>query len=297
MYEKATDRLLTAAAIENGDRLLTKVRLADVIDDEGLTGRAKRYALSAHLDFVMVDAETSVPRFAIEFAGAQHWTDVTVRERDRLKDAVCETAGLPLLRITSEFTRKTGRWRVLSYVVDAFFLSGAFFDAQERGVIPLDEPFDAESFLTKDEQGRIVFNTIDGPGRLRLLEHREAKCLPCFTPDEFHTALAKEGAVQSHAFMAVATDRYLIGRVRIRDFLFQGVSPGEVAGQLAVAELADLAEHWIAGEAAACNGKDLAKSMTEEERAIDAGGFLGCATGGALRAGGSLLAEIRLSHA
>ena len=37
--------MFTAAVVENGDRLLTKVRLAYVIDDEELTGRAKQYAL------------------------------------------------------------------------------------------------------------------------------------------------------------------------------------------------------------------------------------------------------------
>lgn len=53
-YEKVTDRLLTTAAADHGDRLLAKVRLADVIEVEQLTGRAKNYGLSSHLDFVMV---------------------------------------------------------------------------------------------------------------------------------------------------------------------------------------------------------------------------------------------------
>jgi hypothetical protein len=38
-YERATDRLLTSTATRTGDRLLTKVRLADAIDVDGLTGR------------------------------------------------------------------------------------------------------------------------------------------------------------------------------------------------------------------------------------------------------------------
>ncbi len=122
-HEKVTDRLLSTAAADNGDRLLAKVRLADVLEVEHLTGRAKHYALAAHLDFVMVHAETSAPRFAVELDGAQHWSDPVVQARDRNKDQLCELAGLPLLRITSDFTRREGRWTVLTYLVDAFSTS------------------------------------------------------------------------------------------------------------------------------------------------------------------------------
>lgn len=60
-YEKVTDQLLTAVAAEHGDRLLAKVRVADVMDVDSLTGAAKHYGLSAHYDFVMIQADTSVP--------------------------------------------------------------------------------------------------------------------------------------------------------------------------------------------------------------------------------------------
>lgn len=295
-YEKVTHQLLTTAAADNGDELWAKVRLADVIDEAGYTGRLKQYALSAHLDFVMVDPATSLPRFAVEFDGKQHFTDHATRERDRLKDTLCLKAELPLLRITSEYTRTQGRWTILSYVVEGFYHSLAFFEAQERGYIPLDEPYDFGNVIATDEDGRLLFNTLDAATRLHLLELHKANHLPSFCPDVYLTTNATEGSVDAHAFMAVARDRYLIGRTRLRDCRFQGVSPHEIAEQLAVVEVDALADQWLAGQPAACNGATLAKSMEKVQQAIDTGGLLSVTGGGALRAGGPLPVTITIQH-
>lgn len=286
-YERVTDQLLTSAATANGDRVQAKVRLADAIHIGHLRGRVKQFALMAHLDFVIVDSVTSLPRFAVEFDGASHWEDPATRQRDRMKDALCEAARLPLLRISSEYTQRRGRWIVLSYAIDAFYLSEAFFRAQEQGQIPWDEPFDQGSFVVKDESGHLLFNTLDAPTRLRMLRHYEERRLPAWTPDIYVTRVGELGAVQAHAFLGLAPDRYLLGRVRLRNCLFQGTSPSEIADQLAMLEIGDLADRWLSGEPVACNGKTLARALDEVQQAIDAGGFLHCATGGAFSATGS----------
>lgn len=291
-YEKVTHQLLTTAAHDNGDVLHAKVRLADAIDITSYAGRTKSYALKAHLDFLMVDAETSLPRFAVEFDGKQHWSDPTTKSRDRFKDTLCEEAELPLLRITNEYIRTQGPWTVLSYVIEGFYHSLAFFEAQESGYIPWDESHDFGNVITTDERGRLLFNTLDAPARLRLFELHRADLLPVFSPDLYLTRNVEEGSIEAHAFMAVTVDRYLLGRARLRDCRFQGVSPYEIAEQLAVIELEDQAERWTKGEAAACNGATLAKSMHEVQRAIDSGGFLSSSTSGALRAGGPAPATI-----
>lgn len=280
LHERTTDGLLTEAAAEHGDRLLTKVRLADVIDVDHLSGRRKSFALAAHLDFVMVSEESAIPRFAVELDGMQHWTDPVTMERDKLKDALCKAAQLPLLRITSDFTRKQGRWRALSYIVDAFYFSEAFYDAQESGIIPLDEPFDVASVIVNiDDAGLMGFNSLDSAVRLRLLNYWKSKKLPHFAPDEYITKTA-DGRVQAHAFLVVGPDRYLMGRVRVRDFLFQGISPGEIASQLVTAEVGDLADRWLAGEAVASNSRTVLKAMAEVQEAIDADRFISSFTGG-----------------
>lgn len=286
-YEKVTDRLLTAAAAESGDRLLTKVRLADVMEVGSWAGSAKWFGLSAHFDFVMVDAETSVPKFAVELDGAQHWTDPTTRRRDRLKDQLSEWAGLPLLRITSDFTRRRGRrWTVLSYAVDTFYLSEAFFAAQQSGQIPLDEPFLPFMFHRPNANGGFDVHALDHEARVMLEEAFEAGNLPSHVPDQYQTRDAEAGAVQSHAWMAVAPDRYLVSRARVRDFRFRGLRASELASQLALLDMADLAQQWMDGEPAACDHRTLVKYMTEVQDAIDAGGFCGSATGCALKPGG-----------
>lgn len=296
-YEKVTDRLLTTAAADHGDRLLAKVRLADVIEVEQLTGRAKHYGLSSHLDFVMVRTDTSEPRFAVELDGAEHWTDPVIRERDRLKDDLCELTGLPLLRVTSNFIRQQGRWTVLTYLVDAFYLAEDFYAAQASGTIPWDEPFDAGSVITVDGDGEPGYNTLDAAARRRLWGRHRAGELPAPAPDAWLTVSSEERAVYAYSFLAVAIDRYLVSRVRVRDFNFPGVGPGELAMQLAILDTERLAGQWLAGEPVASNGRDLAKAMAEVQGQIDAHGYLGSATGDALRPGGPLPSTITVSSA
>ncbi|MFF4573673.1 DUF2726 domain-containing protein [Streptomyces sp. NPDC001410] len=289
-YESAADRMLREIADEQGDRVTLKARLADVIDVDGMDGltwRTKSYALAAHLDFVMVDKVTSRGRFAVELDGRQHFSDPATLERDALKDELCERAGLPLLRITSDFARKVGRWRILSYLAEAFYRSEAFFEAQEKGHIPYDEPFDMGSFIVRDEQGRMSFDTLDAGVILAFHQHYQAGRLPALLPDVFSTDLPEQRAVQAHGWIAVAPDRYLLARTIVRRFLFQGVGPSDLAEQLVMVEIGNLAQQWLNGEAVAADGRALRKAVAEVQAAIDAGGLLMAAFGDALRAGGA----------
>ncbi|MEV5142886.1 DUF2726 domain-containing protein [Streptomyces sp. NPDC052727] len=289
-YEAAADRMLREVADEQGDRVTLKARLADVIDVDGMDGlsrQAKSYALAAHLDFVMVDKATSKGRFAVELDGRQHFADSVTLKRDALKDDLCERAGLPLLRITSDFARKVGRWRVLAYLTEAFYRSEAFFEAQRQGQVPYDEPFDMGSFIVRDEKGRISFDTLDAGVILAFHQHYRAGRLPALLPDVFSTDLPKQRAVQAYGWIAVAPDRYLLARTIVRRFLFQGIGPSDLAEQLTMVELGNLAQQWLKGEAAAVNGRALRKAVSEVQAAIDAGDLLMAAFGDALRAGGA----------
>ena len=96
--------------------------------------------------------------------------------------------------------------------------------------------------------------------------------------------------------MAVARDRYLAGRTRLRDCRVQGVSPHEIAEQLAVVEIGALADQWLAGQPAACNGATLAISMEKVPHAIDTGGLLSVTDAYALRAGGPLPVTIAIQY-
>lgn len=295
-YEAATDRLLTGVAVDKGDRLLLKMRLADVVDVEHLPSTPKWYAMSAHLDFVMVNGETSYPRFAVELDGAQHWTDPKTRRRDELKDEIAEKAGLPLLRITSDFIRHRGQWTLLTWATESYYLAEGFLEAQEGGYIPWDEPFDPEN-LSKIRDGRLEPISLASKARSHLRSLGELGQLPAGSPNIFIAANEAERGVYGFAMMAVAVDRYVFSKVRVRDFLFFGVSPGDLAEHLVTLEIYDLALKWLEGEPVACNGRRISRVMSEVQSLIDQGGFLASATcTGAMSPGGILPGSIVISH-
>lgn len=291
-YEAAADSMLQQTAAQHGDRLFLKVRLSDAIDIDGmdgLTGRAKSYALQAHLDFLMADTTTRYGRFAVELDGRQHASNPRTRERDNLKNYLCARANLPLLRITSDFARQVGRWSVLSYLTEAFYLSESFHKAQKRGDIPHDETFDIGNVFAFDE-GHLTLDTLDGNARLALLQHGLAARIPATHPDLFCTELPEEGSIQAHAWMAIAPDRFLISKVTVRDFRFSGITSVEFVEQLARVEIAELVERWLAGEnqAMAQNGTGLNKAVAEVQAAIHASGrTVSIGYGSALIGGGT----------
>src|SRR5262249_40916153 len=137
--------------------------MRDVInlDPATVTSAERSYWFKAHLDFVVFDAETSEPRFAVEYDGRQHVTDAEQMRRDEMKDRLCEMAGLPLLRIDSNFMRTINGYQVWLYGLEAHDLALGFFKAQTSGWIPWDEPFSHTSFINTDSQGRLNFNGLD----------------------------------------------------------------------------------------------------------------------------------------
>jgi very-short-patch-repair endonuclease len=248
---------------------MLKARLADVIDVDnmhGLTSRAKYYSLSAHLDFVVIDKDTSRGRFAVELDGRQHVTDSKTIDRDKLKDELCSRADLPLLRIASDFARKIGRWRVLTYLTEAFYRCESWLQSQVSGYIPMDEPFFMGSAITPDEKGRLTFDALDSGVILDFHEHYESGKLPCRLPDVWVTDLPEIRAVQAHAWITVAPNRYLLAKTVVRRFRFRGISSGELAEQLAVVEIGDLAQRWIRNEAVAVEGRTIAKAVAEVQQ-------------------------------
>ena len=60
-YEKAADELLQTFSTNMGDRLVPKMRLADVVDIDSLEDQLpgdRWFSLSTHLDFVMLDQDS-----------------------------------------------------------------------------------------------------------------------------------------------------------------------------------------------------------------------------------------------
>ncbi len=100
--ERAFFRVLQQA-VGRGGLVLAKVRLADlVIPATGIGHQGWQAAFNRisakHVDFVICGPDDMVPRLAIELDDASH-RQATRQERDAFIEAVCRSAGLPLLRI------------------------------------------------------------------------------------------------------------------------------------------------------------------------------------------------------
>lgn len=142
-YEEATHEALRKAATEYGARVFSKVRVADAleVDRSGLPNSEYDYALRAHFDFLIADQDTRA-LFAVEFDGPHHETDPKTIARDALKRAVCDKLGLPLLRIDADYLRRrVGRFSLLGWLAEVWFMQEAYYAAQEAGSVPFDDPF------------------------------------------------------------------------------------------------------------------------------------------------------------
>jgi very-short-patch-repair endonuclease len=86
------------SVLPEGTRILCKVRVADVID---VYGADFRTVSQKHFDFVICHAESLVPLLAVELDDKSHLT-ATAQRSDAVKNAVCASAGLPLLRVRAQ---------------------------------------------------------------------------------------------------------------------------------------------------------------------------------------------------
>ena len=249
--ERRANALLREVERDNGDRLQAKVRLADAIDPGAWMSTRPglgRYALQAHLDFVMVSA-AGEPVFAVEIDGRQHSRDQQQRRRDEMKDELCQAAGLPLLRVNSEFGRREGKCTLLTYLCDAFYKSVAFDEAQQSGTVPMDEPFYHASFIEQDpDTGRMYFGSLDAKPRAELLALTQDNRLPFFAPDCWVSDVDQWGDVRADAYLGVGDGRTLVATSTVRHFGFFGISAGELAEELSVCDLHRDAVRWLRGE-------------------------------------------------
>jgi hypothetical protein len=248
--ESAVDRMLADYAHENGYRISLKMRLRDVIDidDVTLDWRERNFAYTSHLDFVAIEIETHLPVLAIEYDGPQHLTDHKQIERDRIKDKLCEIAELPLLRVDNLFTRKEGKWRVLTYILWAHEMGKAFYAAQEAGLIPYNEPFDPAFILLPKQDGPgYEYSALASPARSYLDEFRRRHGVQW----EARWWRRTDVQIETRLVASLPNGQYLLAQCAIRDFAIQGITALEISEELATAELGWLARKYDDGEAVA----------------------------------------------
>ena len=116
--ESEVHTVLLRQLSRKGYRIYPKVRLEDVTSHnpgEYLSERDFEFVSRAHLDFVVTKEDTAV--FAVEFDGVHYLQDSPTIERDAIKNRLCKSADLPLLRVTNtEITSRDGE-TLLDYML------------------------------------------------------------------------------------------------------------------------------------------------------------------------------------
>lgn len=148
--EEIVHRELGKIASDNGLRVFAKPRLSDVITKGStrLSSREFEFYTRSHCDFVLTDAKAR-PLMIVEYDGPLHKSSEKQQERDTIKNALCQQAGLGLLRINDRYVTKLyGGMSVLRWIIEVTELEKAFYEAQKDGLVPWDEPFESALFLS-----------------------------------------------------------------------------------------------------------------------------------------------------
>lgn len=255
---------------EHGDFLiLPGFKLSQVIYQRptGTTYDQWNYATRAHFDFVVCDAKTFVPDFAIELDDPTH-NALEAQQRDRKKDVVCEAAGFELLRITSSALDRGPRGRrLVEYLIDARQLGQAFYEAQEQGAIPLDEPYDYRLVLGRNDDGRVcLINDLSQPARLAALTAYEAGEIKAQIIKGFHLYW-RDGWAEGWSWLHVRDDLFLFRQTKLRSYRFDcGIGPGELAEDLSAAAIGDDLAAMRRNEPVLCTRLQLRKKLVQLRR-------------------------------
>jgi len=156
--EKRVSVELENIARDNRLRIFSMTRLSDIIDRAGshLTQREFDFYTRSHADFVIADADTK-PLMIVEYDGPMH-LDARQQERDRIKNELCRRAGLGLLRIHDRHVTKLYRgMSVLRWIVEVSELEKAFAEAQTKGEVPHDEPFDPAFIMSVGDRNKYPY--------------------------------------------------------------------------------------------------------------------------------------------
>jgi very-short-patch-repair endonuclease len=201
-------RELQTIADDNALRVFAKTRLSDVIEKgtSRLTQREFDYYTRAHCDFVVVDAALH-PVMVVEYDGPTHSDEVQV-ERDKIKDSLCRSADLGLLRINANHvTRQFRGMSILRWIVEVTEFEKQFYQAQEQGQIPYDEPCDP-AMLAYDGRGRRwpYWLSVNDTAAI----HRYFKSLPSGTPTGWFSIIGHDQRENGHRLSYIRVDNRVV---------------------------------------------------------------------------------------
>ena len=117
--ERLAKRILGGTLAGSGWAFAMKIRLQDVLVLDGLHGDDYLLYTTGHFDFVVCRSSDGIPVFAIEIDGLSH-EDPKQIKRDIIKNRLCATAGLPLIRLGIDALDESQEISILEWLVERF---------------------------------------------------------------------------------------------------------------------------------------------------------------------------------
>ncbi|MDG4781548.1 DUF2726 domain-containing protein [Micromonospora sp. WMMD961] len=234
--EGGHDTLLSRA----GQRVHPNRRLSDLVQGRppGVTGSQWSSASRASFDFVVCSAETGRAIVAVEI-GPVASAGSAEKRVERLKDAVSEAVGLPVLRIGSATLRAAehGR-RLVEYVIDARAYAAGGAGVAASGDEP--EPVGFRDILGRLPDGRTgAVNDLGALTRAAAVDAYVAGRVADPIVRGLHVRWA-DGPAQGWSWVHVRPDACLVERVSVTEHRFScGVDPARLAEDLATVAVGD----------------------------------------------------------
>lgn len=204
----------------SGARVFIKVRVADVlpINGSGISDGDFSYALKAHFDFVVANAESD-PLFAVEFDGPRHATG-RQSARDERKNRLCKRFDFPLLRIVSRYvSRSVHGMNLLTWLVEVWFAAEDFQEAREDGQVQYDEPFDPMFILRTSGRDQAFPYWLARPALVQV--QRWSKAGRCLDPTVSHyVGTTDSGAVRAIGYVRIDEERGVLAKSGLYSFYF-----------------------------------------------------------------------------
>lgn len=257
--ERRAKAVLEEIFAHNGSLIFPGVKLSQVIRQRPsrVSSEFWSYATRAHFDFVVCDAATYIPNFAVELDDASHRRS-DARRRDRMKDAVCQAASFDLLRVDARALDRGPRGRrLVEYLIDAREYFRAFGEAQDRGDVPDDEIGDYRLILGPPG----FVNDLAAPARLHALRAFQEGGVEGQVIDGFSFSW-KDGWAEAWAWLQVRDNFYLFERARLRSYRFHcGMGAEDLAEDLAAAAVGEQLPRLGNGEPVLVRRDDMARRL------------------------------------
>ncbi len=250
--EIATRRILEKA-IPRESSVFEKLRVADALDiqNSGLNDEEYRYALAAHFDFVIADANKKA-QFAVEFDGPRHISDTKTIRRDKLKDAICVKLGMPLLRVSSEFLQqKTGQFTLLDWIVELWFVQRGFWEAVKDGRLSSEADFCywlTSTIRIVDEEVITYDYNLARPDDTFLRELHKKGHSKDYHPSIYRLMGDMNSNIVALGCFRIHNDAIIVGETRFRAFHFSPISVRELSADLVVMDVARKVRQYKVGK-------------------------------------------------